>query len=186
MLLVDIMSARASTCASTERGTCTAIWSPSKSALYAAHTSGWSSIALPSMRVVSYAWMPKRWRVGGRLERALVRAGDRPSPSPVVEESVDRLLEHAFLVADDDVGGIQLHEPLQPVVAVDHPSVEVVQVGGRETPTVERHERTQVGRDHRNHLEDHPLGAIAGVLERGHHLEALRDLLPARFAGCLL
>src|SRR5439155_8866988 len=33
---------------------------------------------------------------------------------------------------------------------------------------------------------DHPLGAIAGVLERGHHLEALRDLLPARFAGRLL
>jgi hypothetical protein len=33
MLLVDIISARASTCASTDSGTCTAIWSPSKSAL---------------------------------------------------------------------------------------------------------------------------------------------------------
>ena len=33
MLLVDIMSARASTCASTDSGTWTAIWSPSKSAL---------------------------------------------------------------------------------------------------------------------------------------------------------
>ena len=42
MLLVDIIRARASTWASTDSGTCTAIWSPSKSALYAAQTSGWS------------------------------------------------------------------------------------------------------------------------------------------------
>ena len=33
MLLVDIIKARASTCASTDNGTWTAIWSPSKSAL---------------------------------------------------------------------------------------------------------------------------------------------------------
>jgi len=40
MLLVDIISTRASSCASSESGTCTAIWSPSKSALKAAQTSG--------------------------------------------------------------------------------------------------------------------------------------------------
>jgi hypothetical protein len=40
MLFVDIMSARASTCASTDERHVDAIWSPSKSALYAAQTSG--------------------------------------------------------------------------------------------------------------------------------------------------
>ena len=40
MLLVDIIRTRASSWASGESGTCTAIWSPSKSALKAAHTSG--------------------------------------------------------------------------------------------------------------------------------------------------
>ena len=40
MLFVDIISTRASNCASTDSGTCTAIWSPSKSALNAVHTSG--------------------------------------------------------------------------------------------------------------------------------------------------
>ena len=40
MLLVDIISTRASSWASNESGTCTAIWSPSKSALNAAQTSG--------------------------------------------------------------------------------------------------------------------------------------------------
>ncbi len=40
MLFVLIMSTRASICASVESGTWTAIWSPSKSALNAAQTSG--------------------------------------------------------------------------------------------------------------------------------------------------
>jgi hypothetical protein len=55
MLLVDIISARDSSCASKVNGTCTAIWSPSKSALYAAQTSGCSWMALPSINVGSNA-----------------------------------------------------------------------------------------------------------------------------------
>src|SRR5512134_2360126 len=39
-LFDEIISTRASSCASNESGTCTAIWSPSKSALNAAQTSG--------------------------------------------------------------------------------------------------------------------------------------------------
>ncbi len=40
MLFDEIIRSRASSCASNESGTCTAIWSPSKSALNAAQTSG--------------------------------------------------------------------------------------------------------------------------------------------------
>ena len=67
MLLVDIISTRASSCASSDRGTWTAIWSPSKSALNAAQTSGCSWIALPSTSFGSNAWMPRRWSVGARF-----------------------------------------------------------------------------------------------------------------------
>ena len=49
------ISMRASRCASTERGTCTAIWSPSKSALKAVHTSGCSLMARPSTSTGSKA-----------------------------------------------------------------------------------------------------------------------------------
>src|SRR5512135_1886155 len=49
ILLVDIISTRASSWASSESGTWTAIWSPSKSALKAVQTSGCSWIALPSI-----------------------------------------------------------------------------------------------------------------------------------------
>ncbi len=69
MLFVLIMSTRASIWASIESGTWTAIWSPSKSALNAAQTSGCSWMALPSMRTGSNAWMPRRCRVGARFKR---------------------------------------------------------------------------------------------------------------------
>ena len=115
--------------------------------------------------------------VGQRLQRAVVGPGDDPAPAPVVEQGVDRLLQHPLLVADDDLGRAQLHQPLQPVVPVDHAPVEVVQVRGREAAPVERHQRAQLGRDHRQDLEDHPLRLVAGLEERLHHLEALDDLL---------
>src|SRR5256885_17133214 len=48
-----------------------------------------------------------------------------------VERSVDSLLQHALLVANDDVRSAQLHQPLQPVIAVDDAAVEVVEVRRR-------------------------------------------------------
>ena len=67
MLLVDSIRIRASACASADSGRCTAIWSPSKSALNAVQTSGWIWIALPSTSCGSNAWMPSRCSVGARL-----------------------------------------------------------------------------------------------------------------------
>jgi len=67
MLLVESIRMRASACASALSGRCTAIWSPSKSALKAVQTNGWIWIALPSISWGSNAWMPRRCRVGARL-----------------------------------------------------------------------------------------------------------------------
>ena len=273
MLLVDIISTRASSCASSDSGTWTAIWSPSKSALKAVQTSGCSWIALPSIRIGSNAWMPRRCSVGARfeqhrmladdlvedipdlrlflldqllglldgrgvalgveprvderleqlerhllrqaalvqlqlrtghddraagivdalaeqvlaeaallalqhvrqrLQRTLVGAGDDAAAAAVVEQCVDGLLQHALLVADDDAGRTQLDQPLQAVVAVDDAAIEVVQVGRREAAAVERHQRTQVRRDHRDDLHDHPFRTVAGFHEVLDHLEALQ------------
>jgi hypothetical protein len=59
VLLVDIISTLASTCASIDKGRCTAIWSPSKSALKPLHTSGWMRMALPTRRSSSHPAFPK-------------------------------------------------------------------------------------------------------------------------------
>jgi hypothetical protein len=118
--------------------------------------------------------------VGKRLQRALVGTGHGLAAAAVVEQAIDRLLQHPLLVPDDDVGGLQLEQPLQPVVAVDDAAIQVVQVGRREAAAVERDQRAQLGRQHREHLEDHPLGLDAGLVEGLEHLEPLGELLDLR------
>ena len=118
--------------------------------------------------------------VAERLQRAVARAGDRAATAAVVEQCVDGLLQHALLVVDDDLRRAEVEQPLQAVVPVDHAAVEVVQVGGREAATVELDHRAQLRRDHRNGLEDHPLGTV-GRLDEG-----VDDLQPLDAALLLL
>ena len=64
--------------------------------------------------------------VGKGLECAVIRTGDGAAAAAVVDQRVDRFLQHALLVAHDDVGRVELNEALQAVVAVDDAAVEVV------------------------------------------------------------
>jgi hypothetical protein len=106
----------------------------------------------------------------------VVATAQHAATAAVVEERVHGFLEHALLVADDDVGGLEVEELLQPVVAVDDAPVQVVEIGRRKPAAVQRHERPQLGRDDRDHVQDHPLGAVAALAERVDHLEPLRVL----------
>ncbi len=115
--------------------------------------------------------------VGERLQGALVRARHRLAATAVVEQRIDRFLEHPLFVADDDLRRLQLEQPGEAVVAVDDAAIEVVQVGGREAAAVERNQRAQVRRQHRQDLHHHPLRLDARLLEGFHHLQALRVLL---------
>ena len=123
--------------------------------------------------------------VGERLQRTLVGAGDDAAAPAVVEQRIDRLLQHALLVADDDVGRAQLDQPLQAVVAVDDAAIEIVEIGRGEAAAVERHQRPQIRRDHRNLGEDHPFRLVAGLNERLDQLQALGELLRLELGGRL-
>ena len=118
-----------------------------------------------------------------RLELVVVAARYRPPSASVVDQRVDRLLEHALLVADDDLRRLEVDEPLQPVVPVDHAAVQVVQVARRESTAVELHHRAQFRGQHRQDRENHPLGLVAALAERLHDAESLDGLL-APLAGC--
>nr|VTP02524.1 hypothetical protein BIN_B_03507 [Mycobacterium kansasii] len=120
-------------------------------------------------------------QIAQRLERTVARPGDRSTATSVVEQRVDRLLQHPLLVVDDDLGRAEVDQSLEPVVPVDHPSVQVVQVAGGEPATVELHHGTQLRRDHRDSVEHHAHRRVAGLLESGDHLQALEGaklLLP--------
>ena len=101
-------------------------------------------------------------------------------PAAVVEKGVHRLLQHPLLVAHDDLGRVEIEQALEPVVAVDDPPIEVVEVGGGEPAALEGHEGAELRRQDGKDLEHHPFRPVAGVLEAFQELEALRELLRAR------
>ncbi len=76
-----------------------------------------------------------------RLERTVVGATQNAAAAAVVEESVDGFLQHALFVAHNHLRRMEVHELLEAVVAVDHAAIEIVEVGGREAATIQRHQR---------------------------------------------
>ena len=99
--------------------------------------------------------------VAERLKSMIAGARDSASTSAVVDQGVNCLLEHALLVAHDNFRSTKLDEALESVIAVDDAAVEVVQVGGGETSTVELHHWAQVWWNHRKDRHDHPLWSCA-------------------------
>ena len=64
--------------------------------------------------------------VGQRFQRAVIRACYRTATAAVIDEGVHSLLQHALLIADNDIGCMQLQKPFQTVIAVDDAAVQVV------------------------------------------------------------
>ena len=111
--------------------------------------------------------------VGERLQRALVGARDGAAAAAVVEQRIDSFLQHALLVAHDDVRSVELQQAAQTIVAVDDAAIQIVEIRRREAAAIERHQRTQIRRQHGQHGHDHPLGLVARLDEALDQLEAL-------------
>ncbi len=133
-------------------------------------------------KVLAEAALLALQRIGEGLERAVVGSAQDAATAAVIEQGVDRFLKHALFVAHDDFGRMQVHELLQPVVAVDDAAIEIVEIGGGKAAAVERNEGAKLRRDHGDHVEDHPLGLVAGLAEGLDDLEAL-GILEALLQG---
>ena len=71
--------------------------------------------------------------VGQTLKRPVRGAQHRTTAAAVVKQRIDGLLEHPLFIADDHLGSIEVHQLLEPVVAVDDAAVQIVQVAGGES-----------------------------------------------------
>ena len=95
----------------------------------------------------------------------------------VIEEGINRLLQHALFVSDNDFRSLQLHQVAETIVPVNDTAIEIVQVGSRKAATFQRNQRTKIGRNDRKNRHDHPLGTRIRVEESAGELEALGQLL---------
>ena len=75
--------------------------------------------------------------VAQRFQRAIARASDGAAVTAVVEQCVDRLLQHTFLVANDNVRRLEHEQVLKPVVTIDDTTIQIVQVRCREPTAFE-------------------------------------------------
>src|SRR5690606_7206070 len=117
------------------------------------------------------------------LEFAPSAAAERLPALAVVDQAVHRFLKHTLLVAHDNIRCAEFKQVLEAVVAVDHAAVQVVQVAGGETSTVQLHHRAQVGRDHGQYREDHPLRTVVALAQAFDHAQTLGRLLLALLAA---
>src|SRR5690606_30435077 len=117
------------------------------------------------------------------LQLAAAPAAERLPTLAVVDQAVDRFLKHALLVADDHIRRAKLQQALQTVVAVDHTAVEVVEVRRGKAAAVKLHHGAQVGRDHRQHGQDHPLRPVTALEQALDNAQAFGRLLAALLAA---
>ena len=80
---------------------------------------------------------------------------------------------------------MNLHQTLQTVVANDDATIEVVQVAGSETATIQGHQGTQLRRCDGEYLHNHPLRTVDTLLDTAaeslYHLQTLQRLVLALY-----
>ena len=92
------------------------------------------------------------------------------------DEDIDGLLEHAFLILQDDIGCAEFHKLPETVVSVDDAAVEIIEITGRVASTVELDHGAQIGRQYLEDVEHEMLGSLTRLEEARRELELLEDL----------
>src|SRR5262249_34058787 len=105
-------------------------------------------------------------RVRERLQRTVVRATQHAATPPVIEQGIDSFLQHALFIPHDDFRRMQVHQLLQPVIAVDHATIKIVEIRSSKTAAIQGNQRTQLRRNNRNYIENHPVRFVAALAER--------------------
>ena len=118
--------------------------------------------------------------IGKGFQRTVARSCYRTAAAAVIDQRIHSLLQHTFLVANNDIRSTQLQQSFQTIVTVNDSSVQIVQVGSSETSAVQLYHRTQIRRNYRDYIHDHPFRTVAGLTESLHNLQSLDD------AGTLL
>src|SRR5262249_9041047 len=108
----------------------------------------------------------------------LAAAANRLGATTVVEQRVDRFLKHSLLVPENDFRCAVHDQLLEPIVSVDDAAIQVVEIRRRESPAIQWDEGTEIRRNHRHDVENHPLRAVANVARIARVAERVDDLEP--------
>ena len=120
------------------------------------------------------------------LQRTIARAGYRTTTTTIINQSIYSLLQHALLVADNNVRSTKLQQTLQAVVSVDNTTIQIVQIRGSKTATIQLNHRAQLWRNNWNYIHNHPGWLVAGASEGLNNLQTTDSTNTALLAGYML
>ena len=149
---------------------------------YDDHRSSGVVHALPQ-KILAESTLLALQHVREALQRSVSRPRNWTATPTIIEESVDRLLEHSLFVIDDDLRSSEIQQSLETVITVDHTPIEIVQVRGGESTAVELHHRSKIRWNDWNKVQDHrtrivnTLTVLIPRVKGGHDLESLDSLL---------
>ena len=126
-----------------------------------------------SQKVLTETTVLSLQQVRQGLQCPVSGSGNRTASSAVVDQGIHSLLQHSFFVSDNDVRGSQIKQTFQPVVPVDNPAVKIIQIRGSKSAAVQLHHRTEIRRDNRDAVQNHPLRTVSGFLEGLYNLQSL-------------
>ena len=115
--------------------------------------------------------------VGQRFQGAIAASQHGAFAPIVVEQCVDRLLQHSLFISNDDFWSVQVDKFSEAIVSVDDPTIKIIQVAGREVARVEQDQWAKVGRNDRDNVHHHPLGTIVAVSDRLHNFQSIGQVL---------
>ena len=94
----------------------------------------------------------------------------------VVYQAVNGFLQHTFFVAQNNFRSLDFDQAFQAVVANDNTAIQIVQIRCSKAAAVQRYQRAQFGRNHRNDFQNHPFRTVfrACSTERFHHLQTFQ------------
>ena len=115
--------------------------------------------------------------IGKRLQRSFVGPSYGTTTTAVVKQGVDGFLQHSLLISNNNVRRVKIEKTLQTIVSVNYPPIQIVQIRGGKTATIERNQGAQIGGQHWQHGHHHPLRLVTGIQECFQQLQALGKLL---------
>ena len=68
---------------------------------------------------------------------------------------------------------MQFQQTFQTVVTVDNAAVQIVQIGSGKTTSIQWNQRTQIRRQYRQHVHNHPFQLHTGTMEGFQHFQTL-------------
>ncbi len=118
---------------------------------------------LAETALLPFEHIGQRFKLAPRARHA---GGRRAAARRVVSQCIHRFLQHPPLIARNHLRRPQLQQPLQTVVAVDHPPVQIIEITRCVPPAIKLYHRPQIGRNDRQHCQQHPLRTDAGLEQR--------------------